>query len=84
MAPQLVPCSNFEHNGKLLFLFVGADSTYTPTWTTVSNPYKFHAGDTFANSYTLRAEDGLRLNYFLGKKSETFGSRPVSRQPRPR
>jgi hypothetical protein len=61
--------SNFEHNGKIIFLFgdtIGADSTYSPTWTTVSNPFKFHAGDTFADSYTLRAEDGLRLNYFLG------------------
>ena len=61
--------ANFEHNGRLIFLFgdtIGAESPYNPVWTSVSNPFQYLGGDTFASSDTLRAEDGLLLNYFVG------------------
>jgi hypothetical protein len=62
--------SNFEHNGQLIFLFgdtIGATSQYNPQWTSLSNPYAYSGGDTFASSYTLHAEDGLILKYFVGR-----------------
>jgi hypothetical protein len=62
--------SNFEHNGQLIFLFgdtIGASNPlYSPTWSTVSNPFPYQGGDTFAWSDTRHAEDGLLLNYFVG------------------
>lgn len=61
--------ANFEANGQLLFFFgdtIGAENHYNPRWTSVSNPYQYMAGDTFAASTTRHAEDGLLLNYFVG------------------
>jgi hypothetical protein len=67
--------SNFEHNGQLIFVFgdtigatdgcMGTCVDYSP-WTTVVNDFPYMAGDTFASSTTLHAEDGLLLNYFVG------------------
>jgi hypothetical protein len=61
--------SNFEHNGRIIFLFgdtIGASNQYNPQWTSVSNSFRYLAGDTFAWSDTRHAKDGLLLNYFIG------------------
>jgi hypothetical protein len=61
--------SNFEHNGRIIFLFgdtIGASSQYNPPWTSVSNSFRYMAGDTFAWSDTRHAKEGLLLNYFIG------------------
>jgi Domain of unknown function (DUF4185) len=61
--------SNFEHNGQTIFLFgdtIGATGQYNPQWTALENPFPYMAGDTFAYSTTLHAEDGLVLDYFVG------------------
>lgn len=58
--------SSFESNGQLIMTFgdtIGADSTYSPAWTSVYNPYLWQAHDPIGYSTTRRAEDGLRIDF---------------------
>jgi hypothetical protein len=57
---------SFESNGQLVMTFgdtIGAYSPYSPTWTSVVNPYAWGAHDPIGFSNTLRAEDGLLLTF---------------------
>jgi hypothetical protein len=44
---------------------IGADSTYSPTWTSIENPYAWQAHDPIGFSTTRHAEDGLLIDFPL-------------------
>lgn len=66
--------ASFEDDGKLVLLFAdtigattggGDGNAYYPTWTRVSDTFKWNAGDPMGWSSTRRAEDGLLVNFFM-------------------